>query len=156
MKNLRLILTGLCGIAFVSMCLGQDLTKTGTTAAQFLKIGVGSRAIGMGGAFTATADDITAMYWNPSGLGNNYGSEALFNHVRWFADINYDYAAFATHLSGFGTVGVHNHRIKAVAIRAGLAFVRPGAEPVQARHGLRRADPAQGANGFLSQRVVLT
>ena len=48
----------------------QSLTKTGTTAAPFLKIGIGPRAIGMGGASTATADDITAIYWNPGGLAN--------------------------------------------------------------------------------------
>ena len=42
-------------------------TKIGTTAAQALKYNVGPRAIGMGGAFTAIADDITAVYWNPSG-----------------------------------------------------------------------------------------
>jgi opacity protein-like surface antigen len=91
--------------AMASVTLSQNLTKTGTTAAPFLKIGVGSRAIGMGGAFTATADDITAMYWNPGGLANVYGNEATFNHVRWFADVNYDFAAFSTHLQDFGTLG---------------------------------------------------
>src|SRR4051794_22299869 len=38
-------------------------------SASFLKIGVGARALGMGGAFTAIADDVTAMSWNPGGLG---------------------------------------------------------------------------------------
>jgi opacity protein-like surface antigen len=88
-----------------SLAMSQSLTKTGTTAAQFLKIGVGARAMGMGGAFTATADDITAMYWNPGGLAQTYTNEAFFNHVRWFADVNFDYASFATHLPGLGTLG---------------------------------------------------
>ena len=44
------------------------VSKVGTTAAQFLKIGVGARAIGMGGAFVAVADDATAIYWNPAGI----------------------------------------------------------------------------------------
>ena len=30
--------------------------------------GVGARAMGMGGAFLAVADDFTALYWNPAGL----------------------------------------------------------------------------------------
>ena len=30
--------------------------------------GVGTRAMGMGGAFLGTADDLTALYWNPAGL----------------------------------------------------------------------------------------
>lgn len=91
--------------AVVAMAPAQNLTKTGTTAAPFLKIGVGSRAIGMGGAFTATADDITAIYWNPGGLAKLYSSEATFNHVRWIADVNYDFAAFATRIPDFGTLG---------------------------------------------------
>ena len=33
-------------------------------------LGIGTRALGMGGAFTAVADDTTAFYWNPAGLSN--------------------------------------------------------------------------------------
>ena len=45
-----------------------DVSKVGTTAASFLEIGIGSRAIAMGGAFVAVANDATALYWNPGGL----------------------------------------------------------------------------------------
>ena len=84
---------------------GAQLNKSGTTAAQFLKIGVGPRAIGMGGAFTALADDINSMYWNPAGLAKMYSREAYFNHVDWISDVNLDYAGFAMDISGFGTLG---------------------------------------------------
>ena len=40
----------------------------GTTAADILKIGVGARAIGMGEAYVAQADDVSSLYWNPAGL----------------------------------------------------------------------------------------
>lgn len=33
-----------------------------------LGLGIGARAIGMSGAFTAVADDATAVFWNPAGL----------------------------------------------------------------------------------------
>lgn len=88
-----------------SLLYSQSITKTGTTAAQFLKVGIGSRAIGMGGAFTATADDISASYWNPAGLASIPSNEASFNHVEWFADIKIDNAAFATSVPGIGTIG---------------------------------------------------
>jgi hypothetical protein len=108
MNSRRWRITGL--IVLVLLCalqtaVPQNLTKTGTSAAPFLKIGVGSRAIGMGGAFAATADDITAIYWNPGGLASMYSSEVAFNHVRWLADVNYDFAAFATYLPDLGTIG---------------------------------------------------
>ena len=48
---------------------------TGTVSAQapkysneFLAIGVGSQALGMGNAVSSTVSDITAGYWNPAGL----------------------------------------------------------------------------------------
>lgn len=79
--------------------------KTGTTAVQVLKFNVGPRAIGMGGAFTSVADDITSIYWNPSGTANIATNEAFFNHTELFADVNHDFAAFATNISGLGTLG---------------------------------------------------
>jgi opacity protein-like surface antigen len=79
--------------------------KTGTTAAQVLKLNVGPRAIGMGGAFSSVADDITSVYWNPGGTANIVSSEAFFNHTSLYADINHDFAAFATNLANLGTVG---------------------------------------------------
>jgi opacity protein-like surface antigen len=89
-----------------SLIIPQSLTKSGTTAAQFLKIGVGPRAVAMGSAFTATSDDITAIYWNPGGLAGIGSNQVIFNHVEWFADISYDYAAVATNIADFGAVGV--------------------------------------------------
>jgi hypothetical protein len=38
------------------------------TTNAFLEIGVGPRALGMGGAFCGVADDGTAFYWNPAGM----------------------------------------------------------------------------------------
>lgn len=39
-----------------------------SSAAQFLKLGFGARALGMGESFVAIADDISAIYYNPAGL----------------------------------------------------------------------------------------
>lgn len=86
---------------------GSNMTKTGTTASQFLKIGVGARAIGMGGAFTAYANDVTAQYWNPAGLARVTGGEATFGHISWLADIGVEYAAVSYELQGLGTIGVN-------------------------------------------------
>ena len=57
------------------------------------EMGFGTRALAMGGAYAAVADDYTAIYWNPAGLGQieeagiftelshlNFSNEALFSN----------------------------------------------------------------------------
>jgi hypothetical protein len=81
-------------------------TKVGSTAAPFLNIGVGPRAIAMGGAFVATANDVTSLYWNPAGASRAQSNSALFAHSRWFADINYNWAGAMLSMGDFGMVGL--------------------------------------------------
>jgi len=84
----------------------QSISKTGTAAAQFLKIGVDARATGMGGAFVAMTGDLSAMHWNPAGLGYFTGVEARFVHNEWLAGMDFNYLAFAFDVRGFGTLGL--------------------------------------------------
>lgn len=104
-RMLSYCLFALCtgGIVF-----GQSasITKTGTTAASFLKIGIGARAVGMGGAYAAVSNDISALYWNPAGLGYATYGEAVFNHIDWILDTRYDFAAATLVVDGIGTIGV--------------------------------------------------
>lgn len=104
MKKINFIIIIAATVLMTSIAVAQT-QKTGTTAAQVLKFNVGPRAIGMGGAFTAVSDDITAMYWNPGGTANIQMNEAFFNHTSLYADIRHDFAAIASHLTDFGTVG---------------------------------------------------
>ena len=43
---------------------------------------LGTRALGMGGAFVAVADDATASYWNPAGLATGAFFSLLVDHTR--------------------------------------------------------------------------
>lgn len=74
---------------------------------EFLKIGVGARALGMSNAFVATADDVTAGYWNPAGLAHLESDfQVSLMHSEYFAGIaNYDYGAFATKIDSVSTIG---------------------------------------------------
>ena len=43
---------------------------------------LGTRALGMGGAFVAVADDATATYWNPAGLATGDFLSLLLDHSK--------------------------------------------------------------------------
>ena len=63
---------------------------TGTSAYAQAPESIGIRAQGMGGAFTAVADDATAVWWNPAGLaGGSYFSTVLeYGHPKDPPDTN--------------------------------------------------------------------
>ncbi|MDO8589355.1 MAG: PorV/PorQ family protein [Armatimonadota bacterium] len=63
--------------------------------AAFLDIGVGARAVGMGGAYTALADDANAVYWNPAGLARMEKREASVSHAELGASTRHDFLAYA-------------------------------------------------------------
>ncbi len=93
-----------CLIMLFSPHDARAQAKVGTTGAQFLELGVSARAMGMAEAFTAVADDISAVYYNPAGLVYLYGPEAGMTYVRMPADVSYGYAAVALPLESIGGV----------------------------------------------------
>lgn len=76
----------------------------------FLLISPGVRADGMGEAFVAIADDVSAVYWNPGGLAFQTGREMIIMHSNWLPqlapDLFYDFLAYKHHVYGLGTFGV--------------------------------------------------
>ncbi len=80
-------------LPLVLACLLAASTVHATKyAGEFLKTPVGARAIGMGGAFTAVADDATAQWWNPAGMVYLPYREVLPQHAEKFGRlVNHDY-----------------------------------------------------------------
>ncbi len=65
-------------------------------AGEFMYVGAGARALAMGSAYSAVADDITAGYWNPAGLVQNRNKSIAFMHSERFGGlISYDYLAYS-------------------------------------------------------------
>jgi hypothetical protein len=69
--------------------------KVGTAGAKFLDIGISARAMGMAEAYSAIANDVSAIYYNPAGLTQMFSREAMFTHIDYPAEINYEFAAIA-------------------------------------------------------------
>ncbi len=80
-------------------------TDAGRTAADFLTIGVGARAAGMGGAFTAVSSGAISSYWNPAGLTSVEAGEVSLGHFSWLQDMNLEHGSFAYTVSDRTTVG---------------------------------------------------
>ena len=104
----------------------QEVVKYG---ADFLAGGVGARALGMGGAYVAHADDVTAGYWNVSGLDAVTQPEAAYMHAERFdGAVSFDYAAVAYPLTDRSTLA--------------LSFVRSAVDDIA--NTLDAYDPATG------------
>ena len=84
-------------------------------AGEFLRIGVGARALGMGSAFMGLSDDGTAAYWNPAGLATLEHREITAMHAEQFGSIvQYDFLSYVMpigELAMWGTSGVSKARL---------------------------------------------
>jgi hypothetical protein len=73
---------------------------------EYLYMGVGSRALGMGKAYTALATDASAIYWNPAALAEQDPYQVYFMHTNLFFDTNFDYLGFTAPTKNFGSFGL--------------------------------------------------
>jgi hypothetical protein len=103
MKTSKIFLA--CCLLFTAPNLFAQ-TKIGTTAAPFLGIAVGSKALAMGGAFTATADDASALYWNPAGIAKQAQTQVAFSHVEWLVGTSFNWAGATIRLNDANVVGI--------------------------------------------------
>lgn len=76
-------------------------------AGEFLAIGVGGRPLGMGSAYVALVNDVTAGYWNPALLSKIYYPQfALMHDARFGNLVNYNYGAIGIPLGKNQSVGL--------------------------------------------------
>jgi len=105
MKSISIIII----LALLSRpCSGSadEIHRYGTTATNFLEIGVGSASIGMGEAYVAVANDLSAIYWNPAGLSFLNGTGIQFMIQPWVVDITTLFVAGAVTIPRIGAFGV--------------------------------------------------
>lgn len=79
--------------------------RSGISSFQFLKISGDARGAGMGEAFIAVTNDISAIYWNPAGLVLGASDQVMFSHAEWLVDIKHEFAAASFHLDENNIIG---------------------------------------------------
>jgi hypothetical protein len=83
-----------------------DLSKVGTSAANFLKLPVGARSLALGGGGVATVRDATALYWNPAGIGGIDRVTLAYNRFDLYAGITHTFTGLVMPLGLNTRVGV--------------------------------------------------
>jgi len=126
-------------IGFRSACLLLFILAMGSEVSaqsfrkysnEFLTIGTGARALGMGGAFASRATDATAGYWNPAGLVRNvYERDIQVMHNDYFlASSNYDNGAIAFKLDDDNAVALTIIRFATDDIPNTLTLIDPSGQ----------------------------
>ncbi|MEL6356155.1 MAG: hypothetical protein AAFQ37_04395, partial [Bacteroidota bacterium] len=119
------LLTLLLLTSFGNLLLGQKYSN------EFLSIGAGARAQGMGTAVVASQQDIYSAAWNPAGLAGlpaERGVEIGAMHAEWFGGVgNYDFLGFTLPLNN------KNQRI-------GLSLIRFGVDQIPNTLSLYESD----------------
>ena len=98
---------------------GQTQTEARKFSNEFLRIGVGARAFGMGNAAIGATNDVGAGYWNPAALAGpqqDANPQVALMHAAYFANIAaYNYGGFAMGVDSAG-----DRRFGVTLIRMGI------------------------------------
>ena len=97
----------LCVLMGIPVLMAAAQTGVAKYAGEFIALGVGGRALGMGGAYVSLANDVTAGYWNPAGLARiNYPQIALMHDEQFGSLVNHDYGAVAFPVGASTSIGI--------------------------------------------------
>ena len=107
MKRFLVLSVMIAILSFAGSVGASEFDNLGTSGAQFLKLDVDARAVGLGGANAAITRGAMALYYNPAGIANLNENSVAFSYTDWIADIKYNYFAYARPLPGFGNIGIH-------------------------------------------------
>ena len=90
----------------------------GKTGLAFLKLGVGSRALAMGEAYSAIASDPSAVYYNPAALSLSDNSQLLLMHKVWIQDTRTEFIAAKTTFDKISLgIGINSTSVDNIEIR---------------------------------------
>jgi hypothetical protein len=126
----------LCFGALSSGLFAQESTNPNSRAGEFSKVGagsgnfllmpVGARGMAMGSAYSAIADDPSALYWNPAGITQGPGATAAYSYTRLFAGMGHNFAGGTFAISDAYKVGISATTFSSGDIDITTAFADKG------------------------------
>lgn len=99
----------LAGVVMIQIAESQNVDYAGTSVANFLKIGVGARAVAMGEAYVTESSDASSLFWNPGAISRIGHGSAAFSYMPWLVDTRITYLGVVLPLS-IGTFGLDFHQ----------------------------------------------
>ncbi|MFA4949095.1 MAG: PorV/PorQ family protein, partial [Candidatus Krumholzibacteriia bacterium] len=107
MKRFIVTISIVCAL---SVAAGHADAQEGTGGTRSIfSIGAGSRAIALGGAFSAIGDDASVLYYNPAALRLCRYPGAVLNHIQLFSgfsDARYDFLGLVYPTISAGSIGL--------------------------------------------------
>ncbi|MGE5683399.1 MAG: PorV/PorQ family protein [Bacillota bacterium] len=104
---------------FASIINAQTAGKAGLS---FLKIGFGARNISMGDIGAASANDVSALFYNPAFFAEFTSPELMFSHNQWIQDVRSEILGAGFRVLGVPVaIGVNTTSVSDIEIRT-----RPG------------------------------
>jgi len=107
---MKRVVLSLLAVAVIATAGAAQAASVSQATLLFLKIAPGARPAGMGETFVAIADEASATWWNPAGLGFQHGSEFTGMYVKWLpqfnlSDLYYTFLAVKHEVPEWGTFG---------------------------------------------------
>jgi hypothetical protein len=91
-------------ILFISNLMAQGVTYTGTSVANFLKIGYSAKSVSMAESNLSLSEDASTLYLNPGVISWLEKSSVSFSYINWLVDTKISYLSLAIPFD-FGTMG---------------------------------------------------
>jgi len=104
------------------------------SGANFLKIDASARAVSMGAAYTALAEGVDSIAYNPAGLASARGVELGFSHTNWLMESRHDFISVAVPM---GSKESNEKREEHRGITLGFGLTRLSNSDIEVRNADR-------------------
>ena len=83
----------------------KEVSRIGTSGAQFLKLGVGARACARGETMVAERGDVTNLYWNPAGIASINKNVLAVSRNELYVNLAYNFLGVVLPIARESVIG---------------------------------------------------